>query len=571
MAHARLALSSLAVVATILLWSRPGEAAGSGGAGDGSDAGVVSIATASASVTSSEADGTRRMPATRTPAAPAPRVATGTSAAQPKSRTTVTYRSEAVLYLADTPGSPAGQERARRVSSALAGALEARSPAVERARPVEIATIETGTVTVRIRGYPVVELHRDDARAAGYSTLEDYGRAAQIGLDVFVADQLRRQALQGLALSVLLAVMIAVGTLTAIRVLARLFDRAEEATYERRELVKPLTLFRVPIVSRETMGAALTLGLALGRAAAYLATATAGVSLILAQFEATRGWVHGALGWASQAFVSGVQRSGRAVPGLLVAVVLLLALRESLRIVGRFLRSILRARTAWRGVTPERIPVLRVVLPLILLLGTSPLIVGAAFSRFHTPLEILVLLVAAGILLACVPLVAAAAVGLLVLWRGNVVPGQWISSGRVRGTVVRVSPWEVVVADPDGVQVAVPMLSTLVRPIRSASVAPRAVVDLTVERRGGLRETVEAVTRAVGQARQVAQSGQVGQEVVVRCRRFAGTRVELRLEFMDGAARAEPALLLALEEGLVREGLLVVEAALGGATGRSTS
>jgi hypothetical protein len=457
---------------------------------------------------------------------------------EPK-KTAVSYQNQTVLYLAESLHGIEKVDRAKRASRALSSALESKDPAMPGAHVAEVRTISSSTVALYVRGYLITELYDADAHAAGYATLQEYAKDIDDSIGLYVADNLRRRALQGFALRLFFAVIIALVGLISFRVLARLFDRADEFIYERRASLRPVTILRVPIVSQETLGAAVTFALAIGRVVVYVAASVATLSLILAQFDATRAWVGRAIAWGTAPMLSALEALGRALPGLVLAAALFVALKAILRVFGLLLDSVAEGRESLRGVTPERVRVLRAILPIGAVILVAPLIVASAFGSFHTPLEIITIAAAAAGAIAFVPMLAAGIVGLMVLWRHAIRVGDWLQIGDVGGRVVEVSPWEIVFDRGRDMRAVVPMLAILFRPMNKSIVHPRVALDVVAKHDRPLREVfgeIERIVRGVDEAAELSISGYTAEAVRVR--------IETKSQNLD----ARQAMLLALSD-----------------------
>jgi small-conductance mechanosensitive channel len=472
------------------------------------------------------------------------------SVASPPSRAGVVYHNETILYLAASAPN-AGVDRAKRASRALATALEAKGPSQPGAPSAEVRAISSSTIALYVRGYFISEIQELDAHAAGYPTLQAYAKDLEDGVGLFVSDQLRRRALQGFALRALFAVIIGLAGLISIRVLARAFDRADDFIYERRASLPPLTILRVPIVSQETLGAGVTFALAIGRVVAYVAVTVATASLILAQFDATRAWVGRAIAWGSAPMLAAVEVLAGAIPGIVLAAALLVALKAALRVIGLLLDSLAQGREPLRGITPERVRVLRILLPIGAVIVVAPLIVAAAFGSFHSPLEIVAIAIAAAGAFGVVPLAAAAIVGFAMLWRHAIRVGEWIEIGGVQGRVVEVSPWEIAFERGADARVVVPMLALLFRPMRRSVAPPRATLELVAQNDRPLREILRAVERAIHEVDAGAE---------LNCLGFSAAGVVLRIETASANLEIRQALILALSDA---KDVRVLEARIG--------
>src|SRR5262249_18391771 len=154
---------------------------------------------------------------------------------------------------------------ARKISAALAEAIEAPLKADRGGPTAETRMSGTSTLALFVRGHPVAELTAADAEADGAPTLEELGRSLEDGLSLVVADQRRRAALQGTALRVFFALLILFAGILLLRLARHLFGRADEYLDDKSGALRPVTILDVPIVGAEAIGAAAALTIAIGR------------------------------------------------------------------------------------------------------------------------------------------------------------------------------------------------------------------------------------------------------------------------------------------------------------------
>lgn len=448
-------------------------------------------------------------------------------------RVAVMFRRQPVFFIADD-GSARAQSRAERLSDALQTAIESPGRADRDAPNAEVELADRMTALLSVRGYTVGELFESDARAAGFDDLESYARSLEEGLRLFVADQRRRAALQGVALQLILAITFAVLGLLVLRLMRYLFRRADEYLDVRSASIRPVSILGVPIIGAEVLSAATALGVTLGRILAYAVIVTTALGLALSQFDAVRPWVGEVVRWGSGPLLAGLEEIVLALPRLALAAILVVAASGGLR-VARILFDEKEgvSRAHWRSLTSGRARVLRIVASLAVILIVAPLAVAAVFGRFHTPLEFVLIAATTSLTLALVPMLASGVVGLTVLWRGKPKVGDRISVHGVRGRVLLVTPWEIELQGDDAARVSLPMLTMLLARVLHGE---HQTIDLHISarRKGTTRAAVEELERAVRE---------VSSATSVTCLRFDQCEVDLLVRLHGEVADAERLLL----------------------------
>lgn len=395
------------------------------------------------------------------------------------------------------------RRRAVEAGDALEAALthdaEAEAPLVQIAVSADVAQ-------VRVRGRAVATLTPGDAAAEGAPDLAHYSEELETRLLPFVQDDLRRSSAQAIALSVFLFVFFGVLGVLTLRALRTAFDRLEKILEERSAGLQPLKLLSIPLLSAEALRGLLLVGIFVGRILGYLVVVAVALGAALSQFEVTRPWLGRIASALLSPLVSGVDAGARAVPGLLLAALLVVVTVAGLRFARLLLDGVAQGRVEARLIRPARVPATRVGVAVVTVLVVAPLVVAAAFGRFGTPLETLAVAVGAAVLLAAVPVLASAVVGVVMLWRGTLRAGEWIEVGAVHGEVSSISVLDVVLVPESGGTVVVPMLALALRPL-SRRPAPSVSVVVHVKRDrpwAELEPRLLAVARAVDGAGRVA-------------------------------------------------------------------
>ncbi len=370
----------------------------------------------------------------------------------------VTYLNRAVFLLA-SDGTKVAKERAKRLSEALKAAIQADNKASPDAPNVELLNPSPGNVEMRVRGHLVGVLTDKDALAAGHADMASYSKALDEGLELFVADQRRKIALQGVAARVAIALGVSLIGLFFLRLAQVLFQRADEYIDEHSSSIRPFRVLGVPVIGVEGLSAVITFTVAIGRIATLLSIVVVTMAVALAQFELTRPWIAVAMKWSTARVLHGIEELVLILPRLLLAAALLLTGSAAVRVARVLFDDTTTTATPWGTVSRRRARVLRILIPIGVFLVVVPLVIAAVFGHFHTPLELLILALVVGASLGLAPLVAAVGIGLAAMWHGVLLNGDHISIGRKRGRLVRMNPLWVELEDENGLREDVPLFS----------------------------------------------------------------------------------------------------------------
>lgn len=389
----------------------------------------------------------------------------------------------------------APRARALEASRALAAALAAEpTPGVA---PATI-TVEDGVAVARVHGAVVASFSADDAIADTGMALARWAALKETQLAEFVAAEDRRAAIRTRFEAVTLAVSIALLAALLWRAQRRGFGRWLDAL-DQRETVDAPRIFDVPLLSPDATRAALVGALHVARALASLGIVLFAVVGVGGRFSATRPWVAALVAGLVDPLVLAGARALAALPGVLLAGAIALAAFVALRASAILLGGVAAGRVPSAVVSARRAPVVRAATTLAVGAIAIVLAIGAAFGRFGTPLEALVLVAALGLTLGAAPAWAALVVGLVVRWRDAVEVGDDVSVGDVRGRVTAIRTGTLELESPDGDVVSVPMTTLAWRPlVRHRGAAARVLVDVATRDVARALEVLGALAQALG-------------------------------------------------------------------------
>lgn len=435
------------------------------------------------------------------------------------------------------------RKRAKEATSALENALE-HSDKSENDAAVTVR-IEGEVAVVRIGKILVTTLHEADAQRDGL-TLERYAERMEGNLRAFVEEQRQRKAIQLFVLHVFLSVFFGVLGFLTLRFLRTAFDRWDSSLDRRRGSLEAISILRVPVISGEALGGSLAFGLAVGRVTAYVSAVIATFGAILGQFDATRPLLSRLVSWSAGPVLRGVETVVSAVPGVILAAVLFVGVRAGLRVLNLLLDGVSSKQIVWKKLPPARVPVFRVVVSALTVVIAGPLLVSAAFGQFGTPLEWLALGVGGVLLLASVPALASFTIGVIVLWRDNVRPGDWVQVGVVSGEVTHLSLGELSLVPEGGGTIGIPMLYLLWHPLRRLREAPEVSFELTVRRDRPAKDLVQVVLAAIVEIEPDAKA---------ECTEIRHREMTLRISAPSIRAGVRQQLLIAVSDAVDRRDL----------------
>jgi small-conductance mechanosensitive channel len=190
---------------------------------------------------------------------------------------------------------------------------------------------------------------------------------------------------------------------------------------------------------------------------------------------------------------------------------------------------------------------LRVGIVVSALVFAAPIVTGDVDGSLTRLGELLLI----ALMLAGVPLMANAVVGLLVIWQRRVRVGERAELGNRRGRVLGVDLWSVRMEEPTGAEVHVPHLLLLVSPMRVFPLVRRIAVEVTIGQDVASDRVLTCLQAAAGDG---------FDQVVVGVTRLESQRLTYRLTARASAPGAESTLLTRTREALAADSIAIVSA-----------
>lgn len=398
------------------------------------------------------------------------------------------------IYFAEPKEKQATFDRATEATQALDKALKAPDSFNKEAKLVETA-IRGKVLEVRIRGYKVVDLLERDAKAAGFSSLDDYQEQVRTEFNSFITKELSRLQVQQIALQFFLSVFFAFMGFVIFRQVRQAFNKADLVIEHKRESFKPVVFLSENLVSGQALGGLLAFFLVVGRVLAYLLVILTTLAAILGQFHFSQELLRTFFAQSFSQFLGTVQSIIATIPSLMLGVLLLFIWHLSLQVLNLFLRGVRSERISWAYLSSHRIPIVRFWGTVSLSFIFFPLIIAAFFGRFQTPLETIVLIGAAIAGVGALPLVASIAAGSVILWQQSIEPGQRIQIGERSGLVREVSLFKITLESTSGNLYMVPMLQLMLRPYSVNKSHDQRTFEVKVVRSQPLSVTMQAIQK----------------------------------------------------------------------------
>jgi small-conductance mechanosensitive channel len=366
--------------------------------------------------------------------------------------------------------------RARTASQALEHALDA---GVDRGG-VRVESQNDARV-IFVGDIPVIELYVEDARVAGNPSLDVY--AAKIAArvrDAFTAEK-KRSDIAATVFSISLVVFFGFIALYVLRKIGELARRARELMIEHPERISSVRLSTIEVVGAGPLRALLLAAVILGRWVLQVGVVYVWLLLSLSRFDATRSYTARLTNSLLEPLSSLAQRTLGAVPLAVLTAALAVAVYVVVRFVELFFAGVSRGqeRASWVPrdlVTPTSVLV-RVGIVLLALIFAGPAVTGDP-EGVLAKLGSMVLLALA---LATTPLLCSSVLGVVTIFSRRLRLGRQIELGGRSGRVVSVGLLDVVLRDPDGSDVRVPHLCSLIQPMRLHALEPRLSIEVCVQ------------------------------------------------------------------------------------------
>jgi len=392
----------------------------------------------------------------------------------------VSFEGETIFNLHLNLSSKSAKQRATEASKLLSHAVESKT-ANSQAKTVEIKS-QKNRVLIYVRGSYVVSLFKSDAIKEGASNLAEYAENIEAKLRTLVETELERKKWQSVALRFFISIIMLILGIFLIRQLKLAFDRLEEFLVKKRDSIRDVKAFGVPVMRKESFAGLLAFLVGIARWTAYVSSIIVIFFTILSQFDVTRSYVRLLAQALAQDLMQSLQSATLALPGVFLACVILLSLHISIHAFNLMLDGIKKQKVKLRSIPAHRIPIFKTVVPAILLALFLPLAIAAFFQRFDTPAQWLVVGASLIATLGTLPIFATWICGVLILWRNEIKEGDWLSINGKEGEVSSLNTIFLHLVPLDGGIVSIPMLKVFLSPITRFPKEPYQTLDLAFKK-----------------------------------------------------------------------------------------
>jgi small-conductance mechanosensitive channel len=422
--------------------------------------------------------------------APAPSASAEAEAPKKPAEAVAKIHDTVVFPLRLGRGDKTAEERARVASEALTRAVE--TPGAEEVRIAQFGeayVVYAGTI-------PIVEIRKDDAEAAGYQAAETHARAVAARAKNAILSEKKRSAIAGTVFSLSLLVFFGLIAFYVLRKAGEFFERARQWLIDNPERISGLRVQSQEVISSTALRGGALVTLLVGRFIAQISIVYLWLVFALSLFDSTREYTGKLTGFVFAPLSALTGRIAASLPLAVVAVVSGVAMYVLFRFVQLFFEGVARRQTVIPWLPPDLAAptsvLVRAGIVLTVLAFAAPIVTGDSDGALGRAGNIALL--ALGI--ASTPLVASVIMGVLVVYGRRVRVGQHTEVGGRAGKVVAVGLVDVRLLDPDGCEVRVPHLLSLVHPTRVLGTRPRASVTISADASHSLEAVLELLRRA---------------------------------------------------------------------------
>lgn len=430
-------------------------------------------------------------------------------------------------------------QRTRAASRALEQALDQANDQLRVAIQNEGRAIFAGDV-------PIVELYPEDAQAAGDESLDVYvGRIATRIRDALNAERKRSDIAQTV-FSISLVVFFGLIALYVLRRIGELVERAREFAVQHPERISAVRVSSVEVIGAAPLRAALMAALIVGRWVLWVGVVYIWLLLSLSRFEATKQYTSRLTSSLFNPISELASRTFSALPMIVLAVLLVVAVYVLVRFVELFFVGVKRgeARAAWvpRDLISPASVVIRITIVVLAIAFAGPIVSGdpeGILARLGT----MVLLALA---LATTPLLATLVLGALIIFSRRWRVGRSVELAGRRGEVLEVGLLDIRLRDIDGGEIRVPHFRALFEPSRVQVEDKHVQVELCVSAQAALADVKDLLEKtALG----------LGHSVLVELRDVDADGARYKVSVVPGRALTASDLRLELALALAREGI----------------
>ncbi len=431
-------------------------------------------------------------PATSTPSAsatpastatpPVPEVAVARSKATPSpspladpSAPVVVHERTAFVVPGPLEGASA-QMRARAASVILGRALEDSEFQVTLA-----PRVGTDNMQLQVNGAVVLDLAPSDAKLRDLPP-PVYYETARAELATFLEREGRRAQLQQSVLAFSLIIFAGLILLLTIRFIR---SRAADARDWTEKLARGqgLRIRELEVLSAQAVEGVLYILVGVGSLLLQAALVYGYLVYTLSRFAFSRGWVAPVNHVLFSPLAALARRIGGAIPSLVLLIVGFYVVRGALRLVGVYFSHVARGELRSPFGAPDVAVPARTIASAAVVVVAFLTLGPLTGDRGTSSLSLLAYLTLGAVALGMVPMMASAAVGLIVLFGRRIRPGEWVRVGTLVGEVAEISFVDITLVPPGSGRVRLPHLTLLFSAVEHLAEAPAIAICVPADPR----------------------------------------------------------------------------------------
>jgi len=450
---------------------------------------------------------------------------------------------ELSVTLNDTPvfglrigrGGSSLEDRVRAAHRALeAAAKDGTADGVRSASRNEVVTIYVGST-------PIVQISGEDATAAGDSSVDVHADAVLSAIRDAIGREQRRREISNTAFSISLVVLLGLITVYLLRRFHELADRGAAYLASPARSTSSVRMSSIEVLAPGTLRSLLLIALSVTRWLGSIGVVYAWLIVVLSLFDSTRSYTQQLTGYVVNPLAALMARTAESLPTFVVAITGAVAVTLLVRFVGLYFAGVARGEASLSWVRPDlamavSVPV-RVGIVISALVFAAPIVTGDEDGALARVGELLL----AAFVIASVPLIANASVGMLVLAQRRLRVGERAEIGDRNGRVLGLDLWSVRLEDGSGAELHVPHLLLLFRPMRVFSLVRRVTLEVGAPITTSAEDMLVLLQGAVGEGFEQVTSSLV---------RIADTTATYTLSARASFPNAETTLLMRVRAAL---------------------
>lgn len=339
-------------------------------------------------------------------------------------------------------------------------------------------TSRNDVVTIYVGSTPIVQISAEDATAAGDSTVDVHADAVLSAIRGAIGREQRRREISNTAFSISLVVLLGLITVYLLRRFHEFADRGATYLASPGRSVSSVHMSSIEVLAPGTLRSLLLITLSVTRWLVSIGVVYAWLIVVFSLFDSTRSYTQQLTGYVLNPLAALAVRAAESVPTFVVAITGAVAVALLVRFVGLYFAGVARGEAHLSWVRPDlamavSVPV-RVGLVISALVFAAPIVTGDE----NGPLSRVGDLLLAAFVIASVPLIANASVGMLVLAQRRLRVGERAEIGDRNGRVLGLDLWSVRLEDGSGAELHVPHLLLLFRPMRVFSLVRRVTLEV---------------------------------------------------------------------------------------------